>query len=124
LSDALAALAEPLSDLDAGAARRRRRGGQRVLVMGPGTIGQGIAALARRGGAAQVVVSGFDDAARFDASAPHGLRRAGRRGQQSLAERLTSRTGGEPFDVVFEATGVPETISEALRCCAATASSW
>jgi threonine dehydrogenase-like Zn-dependent dehydrogenase len=89
-------------------------GGQRVLVMGPGTIGQGIALLARHGGAAQVVVSGFDDAVRLDALGRMGFDACIDVKGCTLAEAAAPFTGGQPFDVVFEATGVPETIAEAL----------
>jgi threonine 3-dehydrogenase len=82
--------------------------------MGPGTIGHGIAALACRAGASQVVVSGFDDAARFEALRAMGLDALVDVKTRSLAEGTRPYTGGAPFDLVFEATGVPETITEAL----------
>jgi threonine 3-dehydrogenase len=88
--------------------------GQRVLVMGPGTIGQGIAVLARRAGASQVVISGFEDTARFDALRRMGFEALVDVAVQPLAEATRAHTGGEPFDVVFEATGVPETVADAL----------
>jgi threonine dehydrogenase-like Zn-dependent dehydrogenase len=87
--------------------------GMKVLVMGPGTIGQGIAVLARRAGDASVVVSGHDDAARLDV-----LRRMGFDGvvdvaHQPLATAVAPHLQGGSFDIVFEATGVPETIVQA-----------
>lgn len=114
LSDELAALAEPLSISMqalrvAGVVR-----GRRVLVMGPGTIGQGIAVLARRAGAAQVVVSGFDDGARLAVLRRMGFEALVDVSQQPLVDATRPHTQGEPFDIVFEATGVPETIAEAL----------
>lgn len=114
LSDALAALTEPLTISMQALRIAGDLAGLRVLVMGPGTIGQGIAALARRAGASQVVVSGFDDAARFDALRAMGFDALIDVKTQSLAEGTRPFTGGAPFDVVFEATGVPETITEAL----------
>ena len=39
--------------------------GDRVLVLGPGNIGQGVALFAREAGAAQVVIVGKDDALRL-----------------------------------------------------------
>lgn len=114
LSDALAALTEPLTISMQALRIAGDVAGRRVLVMGPGTIGQGIAALARRAGARQVVVSGFDDAARFEALRAMGFDALVDVSAQPLAEGVQAHTGGAPFDIVFEATGVPETIGEAL----------
>lgn len=114
LSDRLAALAEPLSISMQALRVAGDVAGRRVLVMGPGTIGQGIAVLARRAGAARVVVSGFDDRARLDALRRMGFDALVDVAGSSLAQACAPWTEGEPFDVVFEATGVPETITEAL----------
>jgi threonine 3-dehydrogenase len=114
LSDALAALAEPLSISMQAIRVAGDVAGRRVLVMGPGTIGQGIAVLARRAGAAQVVVSGRDDATRLDALRRMRFDALADVADKSLADATQQYTQGEPFDVVFEATGVPETITDAL----------
>lgn len=114
LSDELAALAEPLSISMQALRVAGNVSGQRVLVMGPGTIGQGIAVLARRAGAAQVVVSGFDDAARLEVLHRMGFDALVDVSKQPLADATRPHTGGEAFDIVFEATGVPETIAESL----------
>jgi threonine dehydrogenase-like Zn-dependent dehydrogenase len=114
VSDELAALAEPLSISMQALRVAGDVAGRRVLVMGPGTIGQGIAVLARRAGAAQVVVSGRDDAARLDTLRRMGFDALVDVAGPSLADATAAHTHGEPFDVVFEATGVPETIAEAL----------
>jgi threonine dehydrogenase-like Zn-dependent dehydrogenase len=114
LSDELAALAEPLSISMQALRVAGDVTGLRVLVMGPGTIGQGIAVLARRAGAAQVVVSGRDDAARLDALRRMGFEALVDVANRSLADATAAHSQGEPFDIVFEATGVPETITEAL----------
>ena len=97
--------------------------GQRVLVMGPGTIGQGIAVLAaapvrrRWWSAASTMRRGWRCCGAW------ASRRWSTCPGSSLADATRPHTGGEPFDIVFEATGVPETITERSRCCAATASS-
>ena len=114
LSDELAALAEPLSISMQALRVAGDVGGRRVLVMGPGTIGQGIAVLVRRAGASQVVISGRDDAARLDALRRMGFDALADVAERPLAEATAPFTRGEQFDVVFEATGVPETITEAL----------
>ena len=114
LSDELAALAEPLSISMQALRVAGDVRGQRVLVMGPGTIGQGIAVLARRAGAAQVVVSGLQDQARFDALRAMGFDALADVAGTTLAAATAPYTQGAEFDLVFEATGVPETIAEAL----------
>lgn len=114
ISDELAALVEPMSIAMQALRVAGDVAGQRVLVMGPGTIGQGVALLARHAGAAKVVVTGFDDAARFDALRKMGFDALCDVAGGSLAERTAPFTAGTPFDAVFEATGVPETIGDAL----------
>ncbi len=114
LSDELASLAEPLSIAMQALRVSGSVAGQRVLVMGPGTIGQGIAVLARQAGAAQVVVSGFDDSARLAVLRQMGFDALVDVASQSLADATRPHTGGAEFDLVFEATGVPDTINQAL----------
>ncbi len=114
LSDELAALAEPVSISMQALRVAGDVSGKRVLVMGPGTIGQGIAVLAREGGAAQVVVSGFDDGPRLAVLRQMGFDAVVDVAAQPLSAACAPHTGEAPFDVVFEATGVPETINEAL----------
>lgn len=112
--DAAAALTEPLSIALQALRIAGDLRGRRVLVMGPGTIGQGIALLARHAAAAQVVVSGCGDAARFDALRRMGFEHLVDVADGSLAEGCAARTGGALFDTVFEATGVAETVHDAL----------
>jgi len=114
LSDELAALAEPLSISMQALRVAGDVAGMRVLVMGPGTIGQGIAVLARRAGAASVVISGRDDAARLDVLRRMGFDATVDVTRQPLAVAVEPHLLGGRFDVVFEATGVPETIAEAM----------
>lgn len=114
VSDELAALTEPLTISMQALRIAGDVKGARVLVMGPGTIGQGIAALARRAGAAQVVVSGFDDAVRLAALQRMGFTQQVDVAGGSLADGVAAFMDGHRFDVVFEATGVPETIQDAL----------
>ena len=114
LPDELAALAEPLSISMQALRVAGDVAGRRVLVMGPGTIGQGIALLARRAGAERVVVSGFDDAPRLDALRRMGFDDLVDVAARPLADATAALRDSGDFDLVFEATGVPETIAEAL----------
>lgn len=114
LSDELASLAEPLSISMQALRVAGALEGRRVLVMGPGTIGQGIALLARRAGASAVVLTGHDDPARFEVLRQMGFEALADVAGRSLTQATAAYRNGEMFDLVFEATGVPETIAEAL----------
>lgn len=84
--------------------------GDRALIMGPGTIGQAIALLARAAGAAEIVVVGAEDSMRLDVLRAIGFERT-----IDIAERpLADQFGAADFDVVFEATGVPSVVQKGL----------
>jgi threonine dehydrogenase-like Zn-dependent dehydrogenase len=88
--------------------------GDTVLVMGPGTIGQAIALMARRAGAARVLISGRADAPRFDVCRALGFTEWLDVADAPLADQVLAATGGRPVDVVLEATGVPATLNDGL----------
>ncbi|MCX5494439.1 alcohol dehydrogenase catalytic domain-containing protein [Kaistia dalseonensis] len=108
----LGALIEPLcvagNAVDVGAVGW----GDRVIVMGAGPIGVGIAWLAKRAGATSVLLVGKDDETRLGAARSLGIERTL---DLALAapDMATTLLGGAA-DVVFEATGVPETIETGL----------
>ena len=114
LDPRVAALAEPLS---VGWEAVRTAGvqpGDRVLVLGPGSIGQGIALLAREAGASEVVVAGHGDAARLQV-----LRRLGFEclldfAEQAMPEALAEVCRERLVDVVIEASGAAGVIAPAL----------
>lgn len=88
--------------------------GDTVLVLGPGTIGQSMALMARAAGAGRVLVSGRADEPRFEV-----LRRLGFPDTLDVAEAplrdlALAATGGRPVDVVLEATGHAASIAEGL----------
>lgn len=87
--------------------------GDRVLVMGPGTIGQGAALFARAAGAAQVLISGRADAPRFDVCRALGFSDLLDVAEGTLQDLVTEAAGG-PVDVVIEATGYPPAILDGL----------
>ena len=62
----LAALAEPLTISEHAVQDGGVKPGDRVVIFGPGTIGQGAALMARLAGASQIVVVGHDDGPRFE----------------------------------------------------------
>jgi L-iditol 2-dehydrogenase/threonine 3-dehydrogenase len=110
VSEELAALAEPLAICLDAVRSNEIAPGARVLVCGPGTIGQGIAIFARRAGA-DVSVAGRDDKHRFETLRHIGFERLFDVAIASDAERLRAAAG---FDVVFEATGAAPVVQQCL----------
>ena len=108
----IAALCEPLSiglsAIDAGEVKA----GDKILVMGPGTIGQGIALLAKQRGA-DVVVAGYDDAARLSVLSELGLEKVIDLKDGPLSRALILAECSE-FDVVIEASGAASTVQAGL----------
>lgn len=88
--------------------------GDTVLVLGPGTIGQGIALMARLAGAARVVVAGRADEPRFAVLRALGFDALVDVAEAPLAEQVLAATGGRRADAVVEATGVPPSINDGL----------
>jgi threonine 3-dehydrogenase len=109
----LAALTEPMTVSAEAVANGAVKAGDRVLVIGPGTIGQGAALLARLAGAAEVVVVGRDDLPRLTLLAKLGLKVL-EVGTGTIAAALQARGMPAGFDVVIEAAGVPSLIDPAL----------
>ena len=88
--------------------------GDTVLVLGPGTIGQGLALMARAAGAGRVIVTGRADGPRFDVLRTLGFADCVDVADGPLTEQVLALTGGKPVDVVLEATGHPPSITDAL----------
>lgn len=114
VDDELAALAEPLTVAYEAVLKGGVGRGDRVLVIGPGSIGQAIAVYARQAAAADIIVVGKDDALRFDTLRALGFDDLIDIGDGDLQTTLAPRFAERKFDVVFEATGVPEVIGPAL----------
>lgn len=112
----IAALTEPLTVSHEAVRTGGVQAGDRVLVLGPGNIGQGIALFARHAGARQVVVAGHGDTARLAV-----LRAMGFNDVLDFAEQGGMEPGLAPylregkFDVVIEATGAAAVIAPALQ---------
>lgn len=115
LDPLVAALAEPLSVSWEAVRTAGVQPGDRVLVLGPGNIGQGIALFAREAGAAEVVVAGHDDTARLQVLRLLGFEHLLDFAEQPMAEALAKACHERPFDVVIEATGVASVIAPALQ---------
>lgn len=110
----IAALTEPMTVCHEAVQTAGLRGGERVLVIGPGTIGQGIALFAEAAGASQVVIVGHDDAARLATLNALGFQSTADSAGGSLSQAVAPWTAAGLFDVVIEAAGVPTLVPEAL----------
>lgn len=88
--------------------------GDTVLILGPGTIGQGLAMMARARGAGRIIVAGRADAPRFDVLTRMGFTETVDVAEGPLVDQVLALTAGKPVDVVLEATGHPPSITDAL----------
>lgn len=109
IDDELAALTEPLTVGARAVENGEVKPGDRVLVMGPGTVGQTIAVMARAAGA-EVTIVGKGDPDRLACLRALGFERLIDLQDKAFAEAA----GPARFDVVFEANGVPATINQGL----------
>ncbi len=112
----IAALTEPMTvcaeAVDTGEVKK----GDRVLVLGPGFIGQGIALFCEAAGASEVVICGHNDAARLKTLNDLGFANTVDTAGTTLSEALRRFLERGKFDVVIEATGAPQVVPEALAC--------
>ncbi|MBC7376174.1 MAG: alcohol dehydrogenase catalytic domain-containing protein [Burkholderiaceae bacterium] len=111
----IAALAEPLSVSHESVRTGGVKPCDRVLVLGPGNIGQGIALFARAAGASQVVVAGHDDAPRMAVLRQLGFTDLIDFAHTGMDEGLRPWLAQGKFDVVIEATGAAGVVTAGLR---------
>lgn len=109
----LAALTEPMTVCAEAVDTAQVRQGDRVLVLGPGFIGQGIALLAENAGASEVVIAGYNDTARLQTLNDIGFANTIDLAQAPLEQALAPYLAHK-FDCIIEATGVPELVSQTL----------
>jgi 2-desacetyl-2-hydroxyethyl bacteriochlorophyllide A dehydrogenase len=109
----LGSLIEPLTTSAHAVALGKIKSGDRVVVFGPGPIGQAAAIFARRAGADRVTVVGHGDKARFET-----LRILGFEDLVDLADpdgqNKLSQLACAGFDVAIEASGAPPVINIGL----------
>ncbi len=110
----VAAMTEPLTVSHEAVRTGGVAPGDRVLVLGPGNIGQGIALFARAAGASQVVVAGHGDAARLEVLRRMGFTDLIDFAKTGMGAGLAPYLADGPFDVVIEATGAAAVIAPAL----------
>ena len=109
----LGALVEPLTTSAHALATADMTTGKRVIVFGPGPIGQGAAILAKQMGASDVVMVGLNDAARFATLHALGFDRVVDMADPDAATKLAA-LAGDGFDIAIEAAGVPAVVDQAL----------
>jgi len=109
----IAAMTEPMCVSERAVSFGDVKLGDDVVVLGPGVIGLGAAYLAKRRGARSVTVVGKNDPLRLGIAAKLGVDQT-----IELAEypskSLSDIIGSRHIDVVFEATGAAESISQGL----------
>ncbi len=112
----IAALTEPMTVCAEAVDTGEVKAGDRVLVLGPGFIGQGIALFCEAAGAAQVVICGHNDGPRLQTLNELGFADTVDTAGSTLTEALAPYLARGGFDVVIEATGAPQVVPEALGC--------
>ena len=117
LDPEIAALTEPMTVSAEAVDTGEVRAGDRVLVLGPGSIGQGIALFAREAGAAEVVWSAVTIVPRSTACGAMGFPDVSTLASARSRRRWPRYLARGNFDVVIEATGVPPSCSRAWTCC-------
>lgn len=110
----VAAMTEPLTVSHEAVRTGGVKPGDRVLVLGPGNIGQGIAIFARAAGASQVVVAGHGDGARFTVLRKMGFNELIDFQDTGMETGLAPWLKQGKFDVVIEATGAGAVIQPAM----------
>lgn len=113
LDPELAAMTEPLSVSLHAVDLAQVRAGQRVLVLGPGPIGLGIAMFAAAAGA-EVVLVGHNDAARLAVARTLGPILALDLAGTDLPAILAAHGQDQPFHAVIEAAGVASAVQDGL----------
>jgi threonine 3-dehydrogenase len=88
--------------------------GKRVLVLGCGPIGLFCAAIARASGAARVIASEVSEA-RIALARRMGAHRVIHPRREDLEQAVAAETEGAGADVVFEMSGSPDAVRQALR---------
>ena len=109
----IAALAEPMTVCAEAVDNAALEPGDRVLILGPGNIGQGAALFARAAGA-EVVVVGNNDATRLASLERMGFDNLVDLGDRPFAEALAPYLAHGRFDAVIEATGAPPAVQQGL----------
>ena len=110
----LAAIAEPMTIGARAVEVGEVTAGDRVLIMGPGPIGQLVAVMAREAGAAEIVIVGKEDTARLTCLRSMGFETTIDLAEGSFEDQIRRYVQDDKFDIVYEATGVAATLQLGL----------
>jgi 2-desacetyl-2-hydroxyethyl bacteriochlorophyllide A dehydrogenase len=108
------ALAEPLSVALHACRRAQVSLGDKVLIIGAGPIGIMIAAVSKRMGAKEVVISDVREF-RLKAALNLGATRSVCAGKEDLNKVISDLSGHKGFDIAFECVGTEATLKEAME---------
>ena len=111
----LAAIAEPMTIGARAVEVGEVTTGDRVLIMGPGPIGQSVAVMAREAGAAEILIVGKDDAARLACLRNMGFGATIDLAEGSFEDQISPHVQDDKFDIVYEATGVAAALQLGLN---------
>ncbi|KPU44517.1 D-arabitol-phosphate dehydrogenase [Oxobacter pfennigii] len=107
------ALIEPLSVAVHAVKRADVKMGEKVLIIGAGAIGILIAALCRKCGATDVIISNSSQR-RLDMALELGATRGINTSKENIYEAVSEITGGTGVDKSFECVGIEETFNQAM----------
>jgi L-iditol 2-dehydrogenase len=108
----IAALAEPLAVAVHAVNTADISAGDRIVILGPGPIGLGMAFVASKRGA-EVLIAGFNDDVRLQHARELGVAATADLARETLSEAV-ERHFGRPVDRVLEATGIATSVTEGL----------
>jgi threonine dehydrogenase-like Zn-dependent dehydrogenase len=111
----LAALTEPMTIGARAVEVGEVKTGDRVLVLGPGPIGQSIAIMTREAGAAEIVIVGKEDAPRLTCLRSLGFESIIDLADGDFVSQIQSYITPDKFDIVFEATGAGAALQDGLN---------
>lgn len=115
--DEAAALTEPLAMAMCGYLRAAVMPGDRVAVLGAGTGGFCLAALAKMAGAEKVIMTGTREE-RLKVGLAVGADVVINSRKENVVEAVMRETNGHGADIVYEAAGVPQTFVESVQVAA------
>lgn len=108
-----AAMIEPISVAVHALARAGNVQGQKVLVLGAGTIGNLVAQVAQASGAASVLLTDVSEY-KIEKARQCGIRHVINTGQADLSKTILDVFGPDKADLILECVGVNETIAQAV----------
>lgn len=109
-----AALIEPLAVATHAVKRSGQRLGERVIILGAGTIGILVMQVARSAGAKEVIITDLLDY-RLKKAQELGADRVVNPRSEDLVKLIQKDYGKEGIDLIYDCVGIEETISQAIQ---------